>query len=73
MIHADPWNEIERLERLLETDLLMERERSRIYASAGSFCVETCRVDGRCPLAHALQSTQDCPLWAFARAMPGSS
>jgi hypothetical protein len=69
MIHADPWNEIERLEELLEGDLLAEIERAAFRAVAESFCVDKCRVDGRCPIAHAIQSKAHCPLWMYVRVM----
>jgi hypothetical protein len=73
MTRADPWNESTRLEDALEADLLRQLERARLWSSAESFCVESCRVDCRCPLAGALQSKDHCPLWAYMRMMPLSA
>lgn len=67
MIHADPWDEIPRFEKQLEVDLLAEFEASVLSASAESFCVEKCLVDGRCLLAGAIQSREGCPLWTYVR------
>lgn len=63
MGHADPWNETFRLESLLEADLLVQIERSKLRASAETFCVRSCRVERHCPLAGALHSKEQCPLW----------
>ena len=70
MIHADPWNEISRLQDAMEADLLAELDQARLNASATSFCVEKCRVDCRCPLRGALASRAQCPLWMYVREMP---
>ncbi len=70
MIHADPWDEVDRLEELLEAELLTELERSRLRASVESFCVDECQIDGRCRLARAIRHTDQCPLWMYVRAMP---
>lgn len=70
MIHADPWDEVSRLEDTLEVDLVRELERSRLRASAESFCVGACRVDGACRLAGAIRYREQCPLWRYVRAMP---
>ncbi len=72
MIHADPWDEIPRLEKQLEADLLAEFEASALSASAESFCVEKCLVDGRCRLAGAIQSREGCPLWTYVRSTAGT-
>jgi hypothetical protein len=65
MSHADPWNEIQRLEQLLDADLRAELQRSELRATAESFCVDKCRVDGSCPIGHALHSKADCPLFMY--------
>lgn len=73
MHHADPWDEIVRLETILEADLRAELERSRLYASAERFCTERCRVDDRCRLADAIPDSHACPLWMYLRTKPLSS
>lgn len=70
MIHADPWDEVLRLEELLEADLLVERERTRLRASVESFCVDDCRIDGRCRLADAILQREQCPVWRYAKLAP---
>lgn len=67
MLHADPWNEIARLEQLLDADLRAEFQRSELRASAESFCASKCRVDESCPIAHAIDSKDDCPLFMYIR------
>jgi hypothetical protein len=67
MIHADPWNEIPRLESVVEADLLAAVEHARLHAAAETFCVRTCRTDSRCPLAGTLRSKEQCPLWMYVR------
>lgn len=69
MIHADPWDEVPRLEELLETDLLAELARSRLRASMESFCVGDCQIDGRCRLAHAIHHREQCPAWIYVEAV----
>ena len=59
MIHADPWDEIPRLESLMEADLIAGLEQSRLRASAESFCAKSCRVGDRCP-----------PLFLYVRSKP---
>jgi hypothetical protein len=73
MIHADPWEEIPRLESVLEAEVLAELEHSRLVASAEHFCVRKCRVDGHCPLGHTRHSRDVCPLWAYVRSTPSVS
>jgi hypothetical protein len=70
MIHADPWDEVARLEEMLETDLLVELERSRIRMSVESFCVEDCQIDGRCRLARAIHHREQCPVWRYVELAP---
>ena len=70
MIHADPWDEIPRLESLMEADLIAGLEQSRLRASAESFCAKSCRVGDRCPLAQALDSRDRCPLFLYVRSKP---
>ena len=36
-----------------------------IRRSVELFCVEDCRVDGRCPQARADDPKGDCPLWKY--------
>ncbi len=38
-----------------------------LRGSVELFCVEDCRVDGRCPLARADDPRGDCPLWKYVR------
>lgn len=73
MKHADPWDEIPRLETLLEAHLRAGLERSRLYASADCFCTERCRLDDRCRLADAIPDEHACPLWMYLRTRPLSS
>ena len=37
-----------------------------IRASAEYFCVDECRVDGRCPLGGTDEPVTNCPLWRYA-------
>lgn len=67
MLHADPWDEIPRLEALLEAELLTGIESTALWTAAEHFCTDGCRVDGRCPIAHAIRSRDACPLWTFVR------
>lgn len=67
---ADPWDEIPRLESLLEAELNVALESSRLYASAEAFCTDACRVDDRCPLAETIVSRYGCPLWRYVRSEP---
>jgi hypothetical protein len=40
----------------------------RIRGSADSFCSESCRAEGNCPLTGSLERARDCPLWRFVEA-----
>ncbi len=73
MIHADPWDEVPRLEALLEADLRVQRERARARVSAESFCRDTCRVDGRCRLGEVIPHRERCPLWWYVRSLPAQA
>lgn len=73
MRHADPWNEINRLESQMEADLLAAVERAKLHDSAESFCTEVCRVDCQCPLHGALKSRGHCPLFMYVRMRPSQA
>ncbi len=72
MTLADPWDEIRRLEEVLEDDLLAELEQARLKGSVASFCEEKCRVDDRCPLSHVIRTRDACPLWMYVRSKPST-
>ncbi|MBT8488802.1 MAG: hypothetical protein KJO65_08285 [Gemmatimonadetes bacterium] len=69
MSHADPWDEVQRLEQLLDADLRAELQKSKLRAAAESYCVDKCRVDGSCPIERALPVKADCPLFKYTRAV----
>jgi len=37
-------------------------------ASASAFCVDECRVDGRCPITGKTERDESCPLWRYIEA-----
>ena len=37
-------------------------------ASASTFCVDECRVDGRCPITGKTERDESCPLWRYIAA-----
>lgn len=39
-----------------------------IRASASVFCVDRCRVEGRCPMTETGEQANDCPLWKYVGA-----
>ena len=39
-----------------------------IRASASDFCVDECRVDGRCPITGRKERDENCPLWKYVDA-----
>jgi len=67
---ADPWDEVPRLESLLEGDLMDEAKRSALHERAEEFCSRRCKVDDRCRYVEAIESRADCPLWMFLRTDP---
>lgn len=69
MSHADPWDEIQRLEELLDADLRAELQKSELRAKAESYCVGTCRAEGSCPIEQALTTKSDCPLFKYTEAL----
>ncbi len=64
---ADPWDEVLRLEDVLESDLFQQAKRSELHDAAESFCEQHCRVDHRCRFVETIESRADCPLWVFVR------
>lgn len=70
MNRADPWDEVNRLEALLEADLHTEGERAELRAAAERFCTDRCRLEGHCPLHVHIAHRLDCPLFAFLRELP---
>lgn len=36
-----------------------------LRASADIFCVENCRVNGRCPMGDSNEPRENCPLWKY--------
>lgn len=69
MSHADPWDEVQRLEQLLDADLRAELQKSKLRAAAETYCVDRCRVDGSCPMEKALPTRADCPLFKYTEAL----
>lgn len=69
MSRADPWDEVQRLEQLLDADLRAELRRSELRAAAESYCVDKCRVEGSCPIEGSLPTKDDCPLFKYTAAL----
>jgi len=65
MSFADPWDEVPRLEGLLEFELMSAAEQSELHAAAERFCIGRCKVDDRCRYVESITSRADCPLWLF--------
>jgi len=40
-----------------------------LRAAAESYCVDTCRAEGRCPIERALPKKADCPLFKYTQAL----
>ncbi len=45
---------------------LAPKSTAGLRASAEYFCVDECRVEGRCPLGGADEPAVNCPLWKYA-------
>ena len=69
MAHADPWDEVQRLEQLLDADLRAELQRSELRAAAEAYCVGKCRVHGACPIDEAIATKAECPLFKYTEAV----
>ena len=39
-----------------------------LHASVSTFCVDECRVDGRCPMTGSTERNRECPLWTYVEA-----
>lgn len=39
-----------------------------VTASAGHFCTERCREDGKCPVTKSTEQWSECPLWKYVAA-----